>query len=555
VGRYRAVEIEYVARLEMIQVVVLAALFLLVLNNLYRQESVLLVCFTLVVVGTGIASYAIFQWLTHSSLVWHEVSPYPGRASGTYISPNHLAGLLEMVLPLALAFLLAGRMPVLVRILLGYGVGVMLLGLCVTFSRGGWAGAGLGFLAVFGLLATHRKHRWRALGLLLVMGLGVVLFGSHYLAKSRGFKSHIVSVESAKSLDLDIRLQLWRSAERMWLDHFWWGVGPGLFDYRFREYRPEEVQLRPDRVHNDYLNLLTDWGVVGGGLVLVGLGLFVVSLARTWGHVRRSENEFGSGQSNRFAFFVGATGGLVALAAHSAVDFNLHIPANAVVGVVLLGLLMSNVRFATEKYWVNFRWWWRVAAALVLVAGVGYLARQGWQRVGEARWLQVAEGDANPFAAEYVAALESAYAVDDQNFDTTYSLGEAYRLRSFQGGDDYEAEATTALRWYARGMKLDPYDGYNHLRSGMCLDWLEKQDAAEAEFRKAEALDPNGYYMVANIGWHFVQVGDDAAARQYFLRSLGLQTLGNDIAQNYLRLTEARLIDKASGTNNLPAGF
>jgi Flp pilus assembly protein TadD len=169
--------------------------------------------------------------------------------------------------------------------------------------------------------------------------------------------------------------------------------------------------------------------------------------------------------------------------------------------------------------------------------------------------LQVAEGDANPFAAEYVAALESAYAVDDQNFDTTYSLGEAYRLRSFQGGDDYEAEATTALRWYARGMKLDPYDGYNHLRSGMCLDWLEKQDAAEAEFRKAEALDPNGYYMVANIGWHFVQVGDDAAARQYFLRSLGLQTLGNDIAQNYLRLTEARLIDKASGTNNLPAGF
>jgi hypothetical protein len=48
----------------------------------------------------------------------------------------------------------------------------------------------------------------------------------------------------------------------------------------------------------------------------------------------RAEKEFkSSGMSNRLAFFLGASAGLLALAVHSVVDFNLHIPANAILGV------------------------------------------------------------------------------------------------------------------------------------------------------------------------------------------------------------------------------
>ena len=68
----------------------------------------------------------------------------PGRASGTYISPNNLAGFLEMILPLAIAYTLAGRMKPLMRILLGYSALVMLAGIAVTFSRGGWAASAAG---------------------------------------------------------------------------------------------------------------------------------------------------------------------------------------------------------------------------------------------------------------------------------------------------------------------------------------------------------------------------------------------------------------------------
>ena len=157
VARYLTADIEYVARQEMIQVLVFAFLFFAIVNNLYRQESAQIIGFTLVFLAMAISAYAVYQFFTHSNRVWNFTSPYPGRASGTYISPNNLAGFLEMLLPLAAAYVLAGRMKPVTRILLGYAALVMAAGLAVTFSRGGWAAAAVGLLAVLGILLGHRQ--------------------------------------------------------------------------------------------------------------------------------------------------------------------------------------------------------------------------------------------------------------------------------------------------------------------------------------------------------------------------------------------------------------
>ena len=194
----------------------------------------------------------------------------------------------------------------------------------------------------------------------------------------------------------------------MWQDHFWWGVGPAHYDYRFREYRPEHVQADPDRAHNDYLNLLADWGAAGGTIVLAGMVAFGAGLRKTWKYVRPPENDFGRGMSNRFAFFLGASAGLLALAVHSVVDFNLHIPANAILGVTLLALLSSNLRFATERYWLGARPPVKMLATLALAAGVAYLCRQGWRRGHEAAWLAQAEPLPN-FSPERAAAWKRAF--------------------------------------------------------------------------------------------------------------------------------------------------
>src|SRR5690348_10903684 len=89
--RYFTADVEYVARRELLRVLVYAFLFFCILNNLYRQESMLVIGVTLVFLGMGIAAYAIYQFAAFYKFpaaphyVWNFPSLYPGRGSGTYI--------------------------------------------------------------------------------------------------------------------------------------------------------------------------------------------------------------------------------------------------------------------------------------------------------------------------------------------------------------------------------------------------------------------------------------------------------------------------------------
>ena len=323
----------------------------------------------------------------------------------------------------------------------------MFAGMAVSFSRGGWAAAGVGLLALLLILVCHRNHRIPALVLLIILMGGGAFFVKNYLAKTPAYIKRVQEADTSDQLDMPVRFEMWSAAARMWRDHFWWGVGPGLFDYRFAEYRPESLQMRPGHVHNDYLNLLTDWGAAGGIIVLAGMAAFALGLWQTREHVRRSENHFGSALSNRHAFFLGAPAGLLALVVHSFVDFNLHIPANAILGVTLLALLSSNLRFATEGYWLKIRLPLKILVTFPLALGIAYLGWQEWRHGNEAVWL--ARADRLPiYSSEQAAALEKAFAAEPLNFETAYNIGECYRIESFVGGDNYADLANTAMQWY-----------------------------------------------------------------------------------------------------------
>jgi O-antigen ligase len=552
-ARYLTAPIEYVARQEMIQVLVCAILFFAIVNNLYRQEFSQAVSFTMIFLAMGIAAYAVFQFLTHSNRVWNLISPYTGRASGTFISPNNLAGFLEMLLPLAAAYVFAGRIKPVTRIFIAYAALVIAAGIAVTFSRGGWVAAAIGLFAVVAVLICHRNHRIPALALAICLIAGGACATKIFLAKTLTYIERIDSVTNGRA-DLDFRADMWHAAEQMWRDHFWFGVGPAHYNYRFRQYRPERVQLQPDRAHNDYLNLLADWGTTGGIIVLGGMAIFAAGLWQTRKYVQRAENHLGrTGLSNRFAFFVGATAALCALAAHSLVDFNLHIPANAILGVTLLALLTSNLRFATEKFWLNLRAPMKIFLTIIFAGGISYLSRQEIRGAQETYWIHRAQSPQLTLL-DHAALLEKAFAAEPKNFQTAYDIGEAYYMQSFAGDLDYSNQAETAIQWYARAKKLNPFDGYDDLRIGMCLDWLGRYGESPKFYSRAEALDPNGYFTVANIGWHYFQTGDYAAAQEWFQRSLRLQLDENVIAESYLELTRQKLLEEASG-KILPPGF
>jgi len=462
--RYLTCDIEYAGRWEMIRILVYTFLFFAVLNNLHRQEFTQVISFTMIFLAMGISFYALYQFLTGSDRVWHFVSPYKGRGSGTYICPNHLGGFLEMLLPLAMAYTLAGRGRPLTKVLLGYAGVAMIAGIGVTVSRGSWVSAGFALLILFGILAIHRSYRVPALVLMFLLAVG----SSFLVTKTEYFKDRFRAAFASGHLDLDVRYDLWDATVQMWRDHLWLGVGPGHFDYRFRAYRPAAVQKQADRPHNEYLNVVADWGVVGGIIVLAALGTLAVGVAKTWKHVRRKETDFKSNFSDKYAFVLGSSLGLLALLLHSLLDFNMQIPANAILAINLIALLTSHLRFATERYWVRAQSWVRGVVTLILLAGTTYL---GWQEVRLAReyvWLERAATKPN-YSAKKIADLEQAYGVEPMNFETTKAIAESYRVQSSEGGDEYEDHpgyqtlAKKAMTWFERGMRCDPYDGYNYL--------------------------------------------------------------------------------------------
>jgi len=557
--RYFTADIEYVARQELIRVLVYAFLFFAILNNVHRQEFAQITILTLVFLAMAISGYAIYQYLANSDRVWFAFKPYPHRGSGTYICPNHLGGFLEMLVPLGLAYALASRLNHVGKIFVGYASLVILAGIAVTVSRGAWLSTIIALLLFFVILSFQRAHRLAAfLALFFIIGGAAFL-----IPKSEFFHKRARQLVNSQTgqIDDDKRFDLWGSAIRMWHENPWWGVGPAHYDRRFRNFRPDTVQQQPERAHNDILNTFADWGVAGAVLVTSALVLLALGVAKTWSAVRVTQRDIGEKKrSNKFAFVLGASIGLVAILVHSFVDFNMHIPANAIVAITLMALLSSHVRFATEQYWITAGAWMKSIASLLLLAGIAYLGQQDSRLGSEYAWLDRAE-QASPYSPEQIAFLAKAFAMEPKNPDTAYRIGEAYRIQSKEGGVRYEGKdmegltyrdlATRAMEWFARSTRLDPWNAYNFENYGWCLDWLGRQAESVPYFDKADQLDPNGYYTLAMIGMHYFETGNLAASKPWFERSIRLQWADNPISRTYLQLANQRLMEAA--TNDFAA--
>ncbi len=545
IGRYYTADIEYVARQELSRILVYTFLFFAVLNNLHRRESVQVITFTLLGLGMLIAGFAIYQFISGSDRVWHLFKLYKGRGTGTYMNPNHLGGFLELLLPLALSTALLARFKPLTRILVGYAGLVILAGLGVTLSRGAWAAAFFGLLLLCGALMFYRQYRLPVILLLVaVCGASAIFVQTSPLTKLR-----LKQIFTSKGgVDDNMRLSLWKPAFQIWQQNPWWGAGPAHFDYRFRAFRPINVQKRPDRAHNDYVNTLADWGIVGFGLLASIWGTLCFTLYRTWPYVRGASTELGDQKgSTKFSFVLGAGIGLASMLLHSWVDFNWHIPANAIIAVTFMAVLTSFTRFATEGYWFRAGVGLRCLVTLVLVSGLVWLGGQGVRMARSQVWLEKASL-APLYSIEQVGLLKKAYEIDPRNFETTYAIGEALRTQSSEGGRNYRELAKQALEFFQIGINFNPWDGYQQLRAGFCLDWLDRRSEADAYFGRAEALDPNGAFMMAQIGIRYVQLGEYAAARPWLERSTRLEWEGNPLPHNYLKICETRLAEAATNS-------
>jgi len=312
----------------------------------YRKRSSGLVR-TLIFLGLFEAGYGIVQYLTGWQKIFTFRKQYDlEEATGTYINRNHFSGLLELIIPFVIAAIYysyqnwseyryarsdaqahekrssSGFQAIFYFFLLV----IIMVALIFSRSRAGITTAAftIMFVALLAQVRTRRKA-W---------GLGLFLFLMCVLAYGLwiGLGPVLARFEQVREpgyLRMEGRMLIWKDAYHLARDYPLTGTGLGTFEVAFRPYQTSLVNNVVDHAHNDYIEFASETGLPGASLLFFPifylLGRMLVSFLDDPRRYRR-------------AVTLGCIGSTVALLIHSVTDFNLQVPANALVFAVILGI-------------------------------------------------------------------------------------------------------------------------------------------------------------------------------------------------------------------------
>ena len=315
--------------------------FIAALRTLRKSERRRKVLLTLAVFGFAVSLFAILQRLTYNGkMYWvRPVSPYIAFY-GPFGNYNHFAGMIELILPLPLAFLLFTRASIEQRVLGIFSVVMMAVAVVFSISRGGMLALGVELLALLMIARWSSKHQSgqdeiRAAGnnkLMVVGAAAAVLLLVLWIGYEPLIQRLSTIREGAGEYSVVTRTEYWRGAWQMFLDHPLTGVGLGAFPTAYPAYgRSSARNERLEQTHNDYLQLLTDAGLVGA---LIGFW-FLFELIRL---LRQQFRYLQYARSLDRAMVIGGSVALLGIGIHSFLDFNLQIAANALLFLIVVAL-------------------------------------------------------------------------------------------------------------------------------------------------------------------------------------------------------------------------
>ena len=284
------------------------------------------------VFGFLVSIFGILQHLTfNGKLYWFREMHYGGIPFGPYVNRNHFAGFVELILPLALVPLVLGRVRRERWPVVGLFAVVPIGALFLSVSRGGIVSFGVE-LVVLALVMIQR----RTMGKQLFAGATVLLLAL-LMVSWLGVGQLLQRFSSFQSLEATVgkRASMRRDTWQIFLHHPLTGTGLGTLQIVYPPYESLYDGKIVNHTHNDYLEALAETGLLGGLCCAWFLGvLFSESLKR----LRQLNNSFTG--ALQLSGLVACTGFLV----HSLVDFNLHIPANALLFLLMAHLATSEVQ-------------------------------------------------------------------------------------------------------------------------------------------------------------------------------------------------------------------
>src|ERR1700683_1932184 len=273
--------------------------------------------------GAALAGFALIQGLSsNGKLYWIRQPRMGGWIYGPYVNHNHYAGLMERLIPIPLVLSLTKLASSKTRAAAAAVAAVMVGTIFLSGSRGGMLAivAELAILAV--LLIKQKQGLGTAIGvgvfLVVVVGLLTWVGGAELFRRTVG--------STHAEITSDIRHNINRDGLKMFLKKPVLGWGLGTFPVVYPQFRTFYTNFFVNEAHNDYLQLLVEMGLLGFGTMLwFLLTLYIRALKK----IGNWTGEISG--ATALACMLGLSGILV----HSALDFNLQIPANAALFYVL----------------------------------------------------------------------------------------------------------------------------------------------------------------------------------------------------------------------------
>jgi O-antigen ligase len=284
------------------------------------------------VYGAALAGFALLQGISsNGKLYWIRQPRSGGWIYGPYVNHNHYAGLMEMLVPIPLIVSLTRLAPPKVRAVAAATAAIMVGTIFLSGSRGGMLAIVAELVILAALLVKQKRGLRTAIGigifLVIVVGLLVWIGGAE-------LSQRIATAGPGHTeLSSDIRSYINRDGFRMFLKKPVVGWGLGTFPIVYPEFRTFYTNFFVNEAHNDYLQLLVEMGLLGFATML----WFVVTLyLKALQKIKNWPSEMSGAVT--LACLLGLSGILV----HSAVDFNLQIPANAALFYVLCTIAASE---------------------------------------------------------------------------------------------------------------------------------------------------------------------------------------------------------------------
>ena len=327
----------YLTKIELLRWSAYALLFFLAVQSFHRKEHVKQLLWFLLSLGFVVSLFGLVQYFTfNGKLYWCVYLPAGVSPFGPFVNPNHFAGFVELIAPLGLAMLFfPSRRREEVPLLLLFTI-VPIGAVFLSASRAGIIVVVLEFALLAFLSQVHRTRRKQ---LLRAAAIGLLAGGMiSWLGVTKALERFELLAHQGVSRELRVAMD-----EDIWgifQDHPLTGTGLGTLIAVYPRYESFYNGTTVDHAHNDFLELLSDTGLVGGvcGALFIGL-LFRRGFANF---------QVAAGGGAR-ALVVGPLVGCAGMLLHSFVDFNLHIPSNALIFLLLASLATKTLRFAPSS--------------------------------------------------------------------------------------------------------------------------------------------------------------------------------------------------------------